>query len=340
MTPLEANRPRWSGAGGHYEVWYATLTDPRTRTGYWIRYVLEAPLFGHGDPYAQLWFACFDGDDPSRTFGINRKFPVRELITGNEPFRVRVGDAELRIDGIRGKLAGAGHSAEWDLRWSPSERAHLHYPESAYRGGLPQTKVLAPQPNVAARGSLTVDGRKIEIDGAPLSQQHTWGPKHAYSWGWSHCIGFEGDRGAMFESTSGRLKRGPVVLPMMTALAVDLAGSEPSQLLFNQFHAVPFNRSEYGTGRYWLLATGARWRVEAELTSTPDNTIMAEYVDPDGDPVYCHYTGCADALIRVSKRGPLGWKLHRELRANKAAHFEWAARAGDPQVKKRHIAVD
>lgn len=28
--------PRWRGAAGRLEVWYATLSDPLTRTGLWV----------------------------------------------------------------------------------------------------------------------------------------------------------------------------------------------------------------------------------------------------------------------------------------------------------------
>src|SRR6185503_14773833 len=104
---------------------------------------------------------------------------------------------------------GDGHSAEWDLSWIPSESAHLHLPDAAYLGHWADTQVLAPNLNVAARGRITVDGERYELDGAPLGQTHLWGKKHAYSWAWSHCNAFEGDRGAALESLTVRLRRGP-----------------------------------------------------------------------------------------------------------------------------------
>ena len=73
MDTAEANRMRWAFQRGHYEVWYATLSHLASRTGFWIRYTLEAPEADHGEPYAQLWFARFDGNDAARTFGINKK---------------------------------------------------------------------------------------------------------------------------------------------------------------------------------------------------------------------------------------------------------------------------
>src|SRR5262245_49814751 len=99
------NVRRWDGArAGHYEVWYLTASHRASRTGFWIRYTLEAPLPGHGEPYGQLWFACFDGDDPSRSFAINRRLPIAEHRAQAEPFTVHMGAARLGHDGMHGAL--------------------------------------------------------------------------------------------------------------------------------------------------------------------------------------------------------------------------------------------
>jgi hypothetical protein len=70
--------------------------------------------------------------------------------------------------------------------------------------------------------------------------------------------------------------------------------------------------------------------------------LMTEYTDPDGEPSYCHNTECADARIQIWRRSPFfgRFREHRTLTSHKLAHFEWAARAGDPMVKKRHVAVE
>src|SRR5206468_675229 len=126
----DANRMRWEFQPGHYEVWYATFSHPQTQTGFWIRYTLEAPKSGHGSPSARLWFARFDGNEPSRTFGFSRGFGIDQLRHEPDPFRLRIGDAELRSDGMKGALAAPteGHAVSWDLTWQPSERVHLMLP--------------------------------------------------------------------------------------------------------------------------------------------------------------------------------------------------------------------
>src|SRR5581483_5190236 len=170
MNPLAANQMRWRHQPGHYEVWYATFSHFPSKTGFWIRYTMESPKEGHGAPYAQLWFARFDRNDPEKTFGINQKFPLDQMKV-QAPFRVQIGDSELRHDGMRGRLGGA----EWDLKWQPSEHLHRHLPDLAYRGRWADTQVLSPNLNVAAHGLVTVEGERYELKGAPLGQTHLWG---------------------------------------------------------------------------------------------------------------------------------------------------------------------
>lgn len=341
MSAAEANQMRWQFQRGHYEVWYCTLSHLQSRTGFWIRYTLEAPDQGHGEPYAQLWFARFDGERPERTFGFNKRFAIDELRQEPAPFRVRIGEAELTSASARGHLGGEGHEASWDFAWSPAETVHHHLPGALYKASFADTLVLSPNLNVAARGHVTVDGERYELAGDPLGQTHLWGRKHAYSWAWSHCNAFDGDRGAALETLSVRLRRGPVVLPKLTLMSLYLDGGDPAELHFRELWQLPLARSDYGTGRYQLHAANAQWKVEAELTCRPEDMLMAEYVDPDGDPAYCHNTECADARVTVWRRSPFvgRFRQHRTLSSSRGAHFEWAARAGDPLVRKRHVQI-
>ena len=204
MSTERDNRMVWDGRPSHYEVWYLTLSHLPSRTGFWIRYTLESPRLGDGEPYAQLWFARFDGNDPSRTFGVNRRFPAARLTTVAEPFSVTISDSVLRHDGMAGSLdveAGgdpgqAPHHVTWNLRWTPSVATHHQLPPLAYLAPV-DTRVLSPNLDVAIDGEIVVDGERYELRGAPGGQTHLWGKKHAYSWGWSHCNAFESASGSL-----------------------------------------------------------------------------------------------------------------------------------------------
>jgi hypothetical protein len=334
------NIRRWDGKKrGHYEVWYLTFNHLASQTGYWIRYTLESPLEGHEDPYAQLWFAHFDARDPARTFAINRVFPIDSLRAAADPFSVAIDTAELTHGGARGQLAGAGHHARWDLSWRPAAATHRQLPRVMYRGdGVGDTTVLTPNLDVALRGTVEVDGRRYTLDGDPGGQTHLWGKKHAHAWAWGHSNGFEGRPGAAFETLTVRLKKRGLVLPPLTILCLHLDGEV---FRWSEFQHTPFTRGHFGTAHYGFRALGARVRLEGEFTCRPEEMVVAEYHDPDGEPSFCANTEIADLRITVEQRDGLFGRFRERARlvAPRTGHFEVGGRDRDPAVTRSHQTV-
>lgn len=316
---------------GGYEVWYLTWNHPGTGQGFWLRHVIEA---GH----SELWFARFDPRDPTRTFGVHRRFPTEPTTGDTLPFRLVLGDAELRHDQARGSLAAAGHDIRWDLRWTPAARALRQLPDLMYaRGGLGDTTVQTPNPRVPLHGELVIDGEHLAFSDAPLGQTHLWGKKHAYAWTWAHCGAFDDGDGAVLELLGARLQRGGVTLPTLTLVAMELDG-EPLRL--NQFRHVLGNRAGWELGRVAFSAHDATTRVTGELTCSPEQMIEAPYVDPDGTRLYCANTEIGDARLVISRRTWRGWRTERLLTARGTAHFEIGRRERDPRVTKTHTLVE
>jgi hypothetical protein len=332
------NVRRWDGAArGHYEVWYLTCNHVASQTGYWIRYTLESPLDGVGEPYAQLWFAQFDARDEARTFGINRKFPIASMTATADPFSVAIGGNVLGHDRARGAIAGDGHDVRWDLRWTPSVRTHRQLPDVMYaRGGVGETTVLSPNLDVSLVGSITVDGRTLAFEGEPGGQTHLWGRKHANAWAWGHCNAFEERPGAAFETLTVRLRRRGVTLPPLTVLSLYLDGEE---LAFNQFRHTALNRGEFGTGFYRFRAWRPTVKLEGEYTVHPDQMVVAHYHDPDGAASYCANTEIADLAITVWRRDGARWREAARLTAPRRGHFEVGERERDVAVVKDHVTV-
>ncbi len=339
MTETD-NAPQWDGAKrGHYEVWYVTFNHRESGTGYWIRYTMESPLAEHGPPYAQLWFGCFDKKNPQRTFAINKKFPIGQLVLSGEPFSVRIGDAVLTHDSAVGKLSGGGHDVSWDFHWRPAPRTHRQLPPVMYRrGGVGDTTVLTPNLDVPLRGEVTVDGTVYELAGDPGGQTHLWGRKHAHAWAWGHCNAFDGRDGAALEALTVRLKRRGRVLPPLTIFALYLDGEV---YRWNQFSDTLRARGHYGTARYSFSGRSRAVRIEGEFTCRPEDMVVAPYEDPDGEPSFCSNTEVADLRVTVWKRrGLFGrWREHARLVAPGTGHFEVAGRTRDPAVVKDHTTV-
>ncbi|MCG8419487.1 MAG: hypothetical protein MJE77_16270 [Proteobacteria bacterium] len=339
------NHCRYRGQMGHYEVWYITTNHSASQTGYWIRYTLESPLPGRGEPYAQLWFASFDARDPGRNVAINRKLPISSLRDQTDPFAIALDGSEFDNQSARGSLRGGGHEASWDLSWTPADRTHHHLPAVMYRrDGLGETTVLSPNLNVALSGTITCDGRTVELDGESGGQTHLWGQKHAHSWAWGHCNGFDavsGDRPTdrpAFEILSVQLKRAGHLSPQLTIFALYLDGKI---YRFNDFRHTLVTRARYRGSRFWFSGSGLRTRIEGEFSCRPADMVVATYVDPDGELSYCANTEVADLRLAVYKRrGVNRWIEHTRLLSRHRAHFEIGGRERDPAVAANHVTLD
>lgn len=339
----------WRGQTGHYEVWFLTLAHRESKTGFWIRYLIESPEAGHGPAYAELWFCRSDGQDPSKTFGIHRRFDIASLHSQHRPFVIRIASADLGHSHASGALRGDGHSLRWDLHWDGQHRPHLPLPHALYGNpmGLMETTVLSPNHSIAATGTIEIDGERYELHQSPAGQSHVWGKKHSYGWAWARCSSFDREDEqparqpkAVFEVRTVRIRRGPVVLPVtMVSLFPD--GFHGEEIAFREWAELPMTRADYRTGSYIVSAEGPRTGIEAQITCGADDTMRSEYIDPDGTPAFNHFAGAASCTLILKRRLCPGaaWRIERTFRSDRGAQFEWAGRAGDSLVRKRHVLV-
>jgi len=333
MSTEELNHRQWHQPGT-YEVWYLTWNHPQTDQGFWLRYLSEAPV--EGPARGELWFARFDPKNPARTFGFHKQFePPADR---EAPFALTIGGAQLGHDHAVGELAGAGHDVRWELRWEPAAREIRQLPDLVYtkHGNLGVTSFLSPNPRVPLSGTLVIDGETLTFDRAVAGQTHVWGKRHATSWAWGRCAEFAGAPGAVLELVGARQHRG-VQLPTMLWLALDLDGE---QHRFTQFRHIVRNRASWSGCRFEFSAWSPTVRVEGEMTCSPDQMVLAPYLDPDGTEVFCANTEIGDALVRVYRRAGLAWREQRVLVGTRRAHFELGGRMRDPAVTREHVLVE
>lgn len=327
---------------GYYEVWYTTWSDPRTGQGFWLRFVLESPVPGHGvpgfgdAPRGELWFARFDPKAPDRTFGIHQRFA--DPRSTDVPFSLAIGPGVMRHDGSTGQLRGGGHDVRWDLRWIPAAKTLRHYPDIMYAGprGRAPTMVHAPNPRVPLSGTLEIDGETLVLEGAFAGQSHIWSRRHSTSWTWAHCTDFEGVKDGLFELIGAKLRRGPITTPNLIMVSLDVDGE---QHRLTQYRHVALGRGRWRTGHVELTARSLDVKVVAELRCRPEQLINAPYVDPDGTEAFCANTEIGDATITVWRRRGLSWKEHRRLEARGTMHFETGSPVRDPAVTRPHVLV-
>ena len=89
------------------------------------------------------------------------------------------------------------------------------------------------------------------------------------------------------------------------------------------------------------LAKSAVLSFEGEYTCRPEDMVVAEYEDPDGELSWCANTEVANLRVTVWKRqGPLGrWREHARLIAPKSGRFEVGGRERDAAVGKDHTTA-
>lgn len=332
------NYRRWTDAErGAREVWYLTWNDPATECGFWLRYIIEQPLVGRGEPHGELWFARFDPKQPDRSFGFHKIVPYSTVAAAERPFVLSVGGARLGNDHAVGQTSGDGHEVRWDLRWEPSPDTLRIYPDVMYlKDGLAPTVVVMPNWRVPLSGALVVDGETYRFDRVPMGQTHLWGRGHGYQWAWAHCADFLGAPDASLELVAGKLKRKGFTSPNLLALAIDVDGE---QFRWNQVRHWFVNRITYTTGRVDFTAVNTSAKVVGELSCTPGQMINAPYVAPDGHGLWCANTEIGDAKVTIYKRSGLGWREHRTLTSTRRAHFEIGGQERDPAVVREHILV-
>jgi len=68
------------------------------------------------------------------------------------------------------------------VRWALDYEVHapplLLLDPRLYGAPLPKAKSVVPGPHARFTGTLEVDGRVVEVDGWPGSQNHNWGERH------------------------------------------------------------------------------------------------------------------------------------------------------------------
>ncbi len=318
-----ANASRWDGeARGHYEAWYLTMSDPRSRRGFWFRYTFEVPEDPALEPVAELWGFAFTPGEAA--VGGKRTVPLVWPPKG----AMHVGEAVLE----HGRAVGALDDLEWDLHWDPSETALWHIPAWPGRSRLPSTRVVSPTVDASFRGSVRVGGETVELDGALGSQTHLWGRQHAGRWAWGHCNAFvdrDGERrdDVLIEAVHavpllGSRREAPVGA---TLLFAEVAG-EP--IPANAFPWVFAARSRVESPRWEMRGRTSKVRVRAVLEAELDEMAQVTYEDPDGAQAWCANSEIARCALELER--PDG-SLERYT-SDGLAHVEFGSREPDPRV--------
>jgi hypothetical protein len=279
-----------------YESHYLRAVAPGGGLGFWLRHTVHreegAPLL------TSTWFTLFDADAPG---------PVASKVTVQEPPT----SSSLHWVGVDGSTVGPGHAVgsissalgripvSWDLTFL-GEAALEHLPASwMYAAPVPRTKPVSLHPSARFTGSVTVDGRTLDVDAWPGMVGHNWGTEHAERWIWLHGIGFDGEPDSTWiDVVLGRLRLGRVTTPWVANGALSVRGDR--RRLGGVGRTRLTSVQEHRDGARMHLPGRRGLSLDIEVTAPAERSVGWVYADPgDGDHAV---RNCSIADLEVTVR--------------------------------------
>jgi hypothetical protein len=300
------------------DVWYLTLTDPDSGTGFWVR--LTRPGAAR-DAHASVAFCAFDPTEPGRTFGLRATGSAATPDAAErdpEAFEARGPGAVFRSGHSSGALASGGHMAEWALDWATGEPTVRPVSPALSRAGGGRTTLTLPNPSTTTTGRVVIDGRTFDIRDAAAQQGHLCGTEPAQRWAWAHCGDFRGDRGALLALTA-QVRRGPFLTPYITSIAVAHRGR------WIRFRKISPMR-DFGLGTWRIDVASRTHRLTGRIEAPTHALIRMPLRDPRGGVRHCHNSEIASSRVVLFERRPGGFQQVALLESRGTTHAEWAGR--------------
>ena len=289
-------------AHGGYESYYLRAVDPDRPRGVWLRHTVhQSP--GHG-PIGSIWLTVFDAEADGPV-AIKQSIPGPTVPDGAY---LAVGESVFGPDSVRGSATADGRSASYDLRYEGEEPDLEHLPKPwMYTAKLPRTKLHSPHPAVRYSGSVTIDGRTVELAGWPGMVGHNWGAQHAERWIWLHGTCFDDVEDAWVDIALGRIKIGPATTPWIANGVVSVGGVRtrlggPGRIRKTKVHEDPL--------RLDFDLAGDGIRLEGTVHSPRAQTVVWRYADPDGSEHNTANCSIAALDLVLHRDGQVPLRLH------------------------------
>jgi hypothetical protein len=318
------NAVRWTGSGPWSEAWFVTCADPRRGVGFWLRYALD--VGGSGDLTPSLWGSFMDR---SRAFALRNLHPAAAFRRSGP---LAIGDSELSATACSGDVAAGGRSLRWRLSLEAGAAAEdvvpvLLRPVAALRG----SGMSLPHPSMQVTGAVEVDGRTIDLDGAPGAQGHLWARERWLSYTWARCSAFAEDPTASIDLTAVRMAGG-IQVPLFTFRS---AGQVHR---FQEAPWIALSRSSPAAPTWHFSAEGARVAIDGVVRGRSGSSVLVTYRDSRGNEHPCSNTGLAEMEVRVRVRAFPGppWRPHATLTSS-AACLEFCGEAAERDISHRLI---
>lgn len=292
--------------GEHVESWFLKANEPGGRRAILLRNTVFAQSGAKVPPMAEAWAIAFDRERGHVATKSSVLLESARFTRGT--LDVEVDGCELSLGRARGAIATGTRRLGWDLEIGPSRcEPILHLPKLAlYDAPLPSSKLVTPLADARASGAIQVDRgdgsapEDWDVSAWPAMIGHNWGRARARLYSWVHCNSWDDAEDLTLEAVSARVRMGPVLSPMGTAVFVRWKGRRwdlNARELFGQ------NRGSISMRRWEVVAKGQGIEVRAELAAETDDFVGLHYPNPSGAMTYCLATKLARARLEMHLPG-------------------------------------
>lgn len=294
-----ASRFRPGESGGLYESYFLRGNHPERPLAFWIRYTIFCPKGRPQEAQGELWAIYFDGET-SKVSAVKESRPITECQFSRDCLDVRIGSATLTDGALDGRAASAEHAVSWRLTFAGGGAPLLLLPEAMYAGGFPKAKALVAQPNAVFSGTLTVDGREIDIKGWRGSQNHNWGSRHTDRYAWGQVAGFDNAPEAFLECAAAQVRVGPFWSPRLTLLVLRDGDEE---FALNGLWQAARAHGDYDFFSWTLDSRGPQARLHGRIEAPAAAFVGLNYLNPPGGSKTCLNSKLASAEFTLERPG-------------------------------------
>ncbi|MBN1140114.1 MAG: hypothetical protein JXM73_26325 [Anaerolineae bacterium] len=297
--------------GGHYESYFQRANHPCRPLAFWIRYTVFSPQGRPDDAVGELWAIYFDGE-AGRIAAAKEVVPIGQCALSAQDLDVRIGEALLKDGQLESRAKARGDDITWSLQYEGGERPLLLLPPAMYEGGFPKAKALVGTPQALYRGSLSVNGQAVEVDGWVGSQNHNWGSRHTDRYAWGQVAGFDGRPDAFLECSTARVRLGPLWTPWLTLIVLRVEGQE---FALNSLLQSVRAHGRFGYFSWSFDSQAAGVRVRGQIEAPASAFVGLRYDNPPGGHKTCLNTKLAACRLTLERAGQPPLSLSTRHRA-------------------------
>jgi hypothetical protein len=298
VGPLNWTRYAPGQKEGHYESFFQRGNHPTRPLAFWIRYTIFSPAGRPEDAIGELWAMVFNGETGEHV-AVKEEHPLTACRFDRDGFGARVGNAVLEAGRLRGSCTARSHTVSWDLGYDSGQPPIHFLPVKMYEGSFPKAKSFVGVPLAVYDGSVTLDGKTIDVKGWAGSQNHNWGRQHTDYYAFGQVAGFDNAPDSFLEIVSAQLKFGPVWTPTLTPLVLRFRGEDHSFVTLPQAARA---KAHFRCFDWTFAAENDRVKLAGRIAAPKEAFVGLTYYNPPGGTKHCLNSKLASCELTVTDK--------------------------------------